>query len=76
LRVAAAETILEGKPISAAAIETAAEAMVDTITAADDLHADEVNRRDIAATLTQRMLRLRPRWSGDGGVIARCIRST
>jgi hypothetical protein len=29
-----------------------------TLTAADDLHADEVYRRDVAATLTQRMLRV------------------
>ena len=54
LRVATAEAVLEGKPISATAVETVA----DAVTAADDLHADEAYRRDVAATLTRRMLRV------------------
>jgi len=58
LRVATAEAVLEGKPISATAVETAAEAVADSVTAADDLHADEAYRRDVAATLTRRMLRV------------------
>lgn len=57
-RLETAEAVLEGKPISATTIETAAEAVADTITAADDLHADGAYRRDVAATLTRRMLRV------------------
>jgi carbon-monoxide dehydrogenase medium subunit/6-hydroxypseudooxynicotine dehydrogenase subunit alpha len=57
-RVAAAEAALEGKPASAASINAAAEAAARSMTAADDLHADEAYRRDVAGTLTQRMLRI------------------
>jgi CO/xanthine dehydrogenase FAD-binding subunit len=57
-RVAAAEAALEGKPASAASINAAAEAAARGMTAADDLHADEAYRRDVAGTLTQRMLRI------------------
>jgi CO/xanthine dehydrogenase FAD-binding subunit len=57
-RVAAAEAALEGKPASAASINAAAEAAARSMTAADDLHADEPYRRDVAGTLTQRMLRI------------------
>jgi CO/xanthine dehydrogenase FAD-binding subunit len=56
-RVPAAEAALEGKPASAAAIEAAAEAVAKTLPPAADLHADEAYRRDVAATLTRRMLR-------------------
>jgi CO/xanthine dehydrogenase FAD-binding subunit len=57
-RVAAAEAALEGKPASAASINAAAEAAARSMTAVDDLHADEAYRRDVAGTLTQRMLRI------------------
>jgi carbon-monoxide dehydrogenase medium subunit len=57
-RVPAAEAALEGKAASAATIEAAAEAVADSITSAGDLHADEAYRRDVAATLTGRMLRV------------------
>jgi len=56
-RIPAAEAMLEGKPASAATIEAAAEAAAKNVTAACDLHADEAYRRDVTATLTQRMLR-------------------
>ncbi len=56
-RIAAAEAVLEGKPATAAAIEAAAEAVAGSIAGASDLHADEAYRRDVAATLTRRMLR-------------------
>ena len=56
-RVTAAEAALEGKPASASAIEAAAEAVARNLPAAADLHADEAYRRDVAATLTRRMLR-------------------
>jgi CO/xanthine dehydrogenase FAD-binding subunit len=57
-RIPAAEATLEGKPASAAAIDAAAEAVAKNLAAAADLHADEAYRRDVAATLTQRMLRV------------------
>ena len=38
-------------------IEAAAEAAAGAITPPGDLHADEAYRRDVAATLTRRMLR-------------------
>jgi carbon-monoxide dehydrogenase medium subunit len=57
-RIATAEARLEGKPASAATIASAAEAAASNLPAADDLHADDTYRRDLAATLTQRMLRL------------------
>jgi CO/xanthine dehydrogenase FAD-binding subunit len=57
-RVAAAEAKLEGKPASPAAIDAAAEAAAAGIASAADLHADEAYRRDVAATLTGRMLRI------------------
>ena len=57
-RIPAAEAALEGKPASAAVIDAAAEAAAKNLTAASDLHADEAYRRDVAATLTQRMLRI------------------
>jgi CO/xanthine dehydrogenase FAD-binding subunit len=56
-RIPAAEAALEGKPASAAAIEAAADAVAKTLPPAADLHADEAYRRDVAATLTRRMLR-------------------
>jgi CO/xanthine dehydrogenase FAD-binding subunit len=56
-RIAAAETELEGKPVTAAAIEAAAQAAANNVPAAADLHADEAYRRDATATLTRRMLR-------------------
>jgi len=56
-RIPAAEAALEGKPASAAAIHAAAEAVAKTLPPAADLHADEAYRRDVAATLTRRMLR-------------------
>ncbi len=56
-RIPAAEAALEGKPASAAAIDAAAEAVAKTLPPAADLHADEAYRRDVAATLTRRMLR-------------------
>ena len=56
-RIAAAEAVLEGKPASASAIEAAAEAVAKNLPAAADLHADETYRREVAATLTRRMLR-------------------
>jgi carbon-monoxide dehydrogenase medium subunit len=57
-RAPAAEAALEGKPASVVTIEATAEAVADSITAAGDLHADEAYRRDVAATLTRRMLRV------------------
>jgi CO/xanthine dehydrogenase FAD-binding subunit len=57
-RVAAAEAAIEGKPASAAMIEAAAEAAAGAITPSSDLHADDAYRRDVAATLTRRMLRI------------------
>jgi carbon-monoxide dehydrogenase medium subunit/6-hydroxypseudooxynicotine dehydrogenase subunit alpha len=56
-RIPAAEAALEGKPASAAAIDASAEAVAKTLPPAADLHADEAYRRDVAATLTRRMLR-------------------
>jgi CO/xanthine dehydrogenase FAD-binding subunit len=56
-RITAAEAALEGKPASAAAIDATAEAVAKTLPPAADLHADEAYRRDVAATLTRRMLR-------------------
>ena len=56
-RIAAAEAKLEGKPVSAAAIEQAAEAAAVELPPAADLHADDSYRRDVAATLARRMLR-------------------
>ena len=58
-RIPAAEAALEGKPASAATVEAAADAAAaNNIPAAADLHADEAYRRDVAATLTRRMLRI------------------
>jgi carbon-monoxide dehydrogenase medium subunit len=57
-RVPAAEAKIEGKTISAAIIDAAAEAAASNLPAgAADVHADDLYRRDVAATLTQRMLR-------------------
>ena len=56
-RIPAAESAVEGKAASAAVIEAAAEAAAKNLAAASDLHADEDYRRDLAATLTRRMLR-------------------
>ena len=56
-RIPAAEAVLEGKAVSAAAIEAAAVAAANNIPAAGDLHADEAYRRDVTATLTRQMLR-------------------
>ena len=56
-RIPAAEAVLEGKAVSAAAIEAAAVAAANNIPAAGDLHADEAYRHDVTATLTRRMLR-------------------
>ena len=56
-RIPAAEAALEGKQASAAAIDAAAEAVAKNLPPAADLHADESYRRDVAATLTRRMLR-------------------
>lgn len=56
-RIPAAEAKLEGKPASIAAIAAAADAAADSLPPAADLHADEAYRRDVAATLTHRMLR-------------------
>jgi CO/xanthine dehydrogenase FAD-binding subunit len=56
-RIPAAEAALEGKSASGTAIEAAAEAVAKALPPATDLHADEAYRRDVAATLTRRMLR-------------------
>jgi carbon-monoxide dehydrogenase medium subunit len=56
-RIPAAEAKIEGKPASASVIEEAAEAAASNVTSAGDLHADEAYRRDVTATLAQRMLR-------------------
>ncbi len=56
-RVPAAEAAIEGKPASAAVIAAAAAAAANAIAPPADLHADEAYRRDVAATLTGRMLR-------------------
>ncbi len=56
-RIPAAEAALEGKAVTAAAIEAAAIAAADNGPAGRDLHADEAYRRDVTATLTRRMLR-------------------
>ena len=57
-RLSSAEAKLEGKPLSAAVIDAAAEAAATELTPAGDLHADEAYRRDLAATLTRRALRV------------------
>lgn len=57
-RLGSAEAKLEGKPLSVAAIDAAAEAAASELTPAGDLHADEAYRRDLAATLTRRALRI------------------
>jgi CO/xanthine dehydrogenase FAD-binding subunit len=57
-RMPAAEAALEGKPATPANIAAAAEAVAKNLAAASDLHADEAYRRDVAATLTHRMLRI------------------
>ena len=56
-RIPAAEARLEGKPATAASIADAAAAAAANATPAGDLHADEAYRRDLTATLTERMLR-------------------
>jgi len=56
-RIPAAESAVEGNAASAAVIEAAAEAAAKNLAAASDLQADEDYRRDLAATLTRRMLR-------------------
>jgi CO/xanthine dehydrogenase FAD-binding subunit len=58
LRIPAAEAKIEGKPVSAAVIDAAAEAAAANLTVGSDIHADEAYRRDVAATLTRRMLRV------------------
>jgi CO/xanthine dehydrogenase FAD-binding subunit len=57
-RLGSAEAKLEGKTLSAALIDAAAEAAAAELTPAGDLHADEAYRRDLAATLTRRVLRI------------------
>jgi len=57
-RLNSAEATLEGKPVSIAVIDAAAEAAATELTPAGDLHADETYRRDLAATLTRRALRI------------------
>jgi CO/xanthine dehydrogenase FAD-binding subunit len=57
-RVPAAEAKLEGRPVSAALIEEVADAAAAGMTSANDLHADEAYRRDVAGTLARRMLRM------------------
>jgi CO/xanthine dehydrogenase FAD-binding subunit len=57
-RLGSAEAKLEGKPLSVAVIDAAAEAAASELTPAGDLHADEAYRRDLAATLTRRALRI------------------
>jgi aerobic carbon-monoxide dehydrogenase medium subunit len=56
-RLGAAEAALEGKPATPANIAATADAVARNLAAAGDLHADEAYRRDVAATLTHRMLR-------------------
>jgi len=56
-RVRAAEAEIEGKPPSAAVIDAAAAAAARNVQPETDMHADEAYRRDVAATLTRRMLR-------------------
>ena len=55
-RLGSAEAKLEGKALSVALIDAAAEAAAAELTPAGDLHADEAYRRDLAATLTRRVL--------------------
>jgi CO/xanthine dehydrogenase FAD-binding subunit len=57
-RLGAAEAKLEGKSLSAAVVDAAAEAAAADLTPAGDLHADDAYRRDLAATLTKRVLRI------------------
>jgi CO/xanthine dehydrogenase FAD-binding subunit len=57
-RIPAAEAKIEGKPASAAIIDEVAEAAAANVASAGDLHADEAYRRDVAATLARRMLRI------------------
>ncbi len=57
-RLGSAEAKLEGKALSVAVIDAAAEAAASELTPAGDLHADEAYRRDLAATLTRRALRI------------------
>ena len=55
-RLGSAEAKLEGNALSVALIDAAAEAAAAELTPAGDLHADEAYRRDLAATLTRRVL--------------------
>lgn len=57
-RLNSAEAKLEGKALSGAVIDAAAEAAATELPAAGDLHADEAYRRDLAVTLTKRTLRI------------------
>lgn len=57
-RLNSAEAKLEGKALSEAVVDAAAEAAASELTPAGDLHADEAYRRDLAATLTKRTLRI------------------
>ena len=56
-RLGAAEARLEGKSLSAGLVDAAAEAAATELPPAGDLHADGAYRRDLAATLTKRVLR-------------------
>lgn len=57
IRASAAETLLLGRPASAAALAEAAAAVADTTDPPDHLHAPASYRRDMAAVLTRRALR-------------------
>jgi CO/xanthine dehydrogenase FAD-binding subunit len=57
-RLNSAEAKLEGKALSGAVVEVAAEAAAAELTPAGDLHADEAYRRDLAAALTRRALHI------------------
>lgn len=56
-RVRAAEAEIEGKAPSEAAVEAAAAAVAHEVRPEADMHADALYRREVAATLTRRVLR-------------------
>jgi carbon-monoxide dehydrogenase medium subunit len=57
LRVEAAETEIEGEPLSSAALDRAGEVAFDGVDPQDELHADERYKRELAAEYTKRSLR-------------------
>lgn len=57
LRVADAESEVEGEPLSAAALDRAGEIAYERVDPQDELHADERYKRELAAEYTKRTMR-------------------